>query len=421
MKNSNRIFYGWWIVIAIFFMLFTYSASPFAVILKPLMAEFNTGRGAVSMIPAISSITGGFAAFFIVSRMLHRITPQKFMISGSVVAGVSLLLCSLANSLWYLYIMYFLIGISFGMSTAVVQMALLSKWFIRKRGRAVGIALTGMSFGSLALTPLVSFVAENFGWRATYLLAGAILLAVCVPLSWLVVKDDPKQMGLLPDGEINRNKTGNDNTRLTEPAAIPNKPKIGMTSYLKSVPLWLIIISFPVASMGNVAITQHQYSYVTDIGLSAAVAASAFGITAGLGGLGGFISGWLADRISPRYVAIISLVLSIFGVLLLMRVNSIASLWAFVIVFGLASSVPGILLPLVIGDIYGSASLAEIFGFVNIIFTFGFAFGPPLAGYIFDATGSYSLVFLIVIILYVVSIITMYFIYGSKLGSWRRH
>jgi MFS family permease len=278
-----------------------------------------------------------------------------------------------------------------------------------------------MSFGSLALTPLVSFIAQNYGWRATYLLAGSILLAVCVPLGTFVVKDDPKQRRLLPDGDKINGSTGNSNNRPTLPVANPAAPKTGLTTYLKGLPLWLIIISFPLASMGNVAITQHEFSFVTDMGISAAIAASAFGFTAGLGGLGGFISGWLADRISPRYVAIISLILSILGVLLLMRVNSIPSLWVFVIVFGFASSVPGILLPLVIGDIFGSASLAVVFGFVNIIFTFGFAFGPPLAGFIFDATGSYSLVFLIVIFLYAVSIITIYFTYGSKLTSWRRH
>ncbi len=421
MEQNKRIFYGWWVVIAIFFMLFSYSASPFAVILKQLMVQFNTGRGEVSLIPAISSVTGGFSGFFIVSRMLRRTSPQKFLLIGSTMTGVLLLLCSLAHSLWYLYVLYFFIGIFFGMSTAVVQMALLSKWFIRQRGRAVGVALTGMSFGSLAITPLIGFIAEKYGWRATYLLAGSIILAICVPLAALVVKDSPEQKGLLPDGDKNNGRKTDSTDAITEPVQNTAPPKVRPSAFLKSLPLWLIILGFPLASMGNVAISQHEFSFVTDLGISATVAASAFGFTAGLGGLGGFISGWLADRVLPRYVFIIALLMSIAGVLLLMRVNNIPSLWLFVIVFGLASGVPGILLPLVIGDIFGSANLPIIFGFVNIIFTIGFAAGPPLAGYIFDATGSYSLVFFIVILFYAVSILTMYFTYGGKLRSWRRH
>jgi OFA family oxalate/formate antiporter-like MFS transporter len=341
------------------------------------------------------------------------------MLTGLPLMGLAFLLCSMAQSLWHLYILYLLMGTFNGITGAIVCVALLSKWFIRKRGLAVGVALSGMYIGSIAIIPLVSLVAVHFGWRATYLLAGFLVLAVGIPLTALVIKDTPQQMGLLPDGEKHTRETSTireADTNIKD--AFPHQT--GISTFLKRLPLWLIVISFPLAAMGNVAIIQHEFAFVTDIGIPSAIAASAFGFTMGLSGIGGFLSGWMADRISPRYVSIIFLAVSITGVLLLMRVSGIASLWLFVIVFGLASGVPGILLPLVIGDVFGSANLAVIFGFANILFTFGFAAGVPLAGYIFDANGSYSLVFVIVLLLYIASIVTLYFAYGLKPLPWHR-
>lgn len=419
MKTQNKIFYGWWVVLAVFFIWFSWAVTPFAVILKQLMTEFNTGRGEVSIIPAVWAISSGFSAFF-TSRLIHNHSPRKFMLTGLPLMGLAFLLCSLAQSLWHLYILYFFMGTFNGITGAIVCVALLSKWFVRKRGLAVGVALSGMYIGSIAIIPLVSLVAVQFGWRATYLLAGFLVLAVGIPLITRVIKDTPQQMGLLPDGEKHTRETS------TIPEAGTNikdsfPRQTGITTFLKRLPLWLIVISFPLAAMGNVAIIQHEFAFVTDIGIPSAIAASAFGITTGLGGIGGFLSGWMADRISPRYVAIIFLAVSIIGVLLLMRVSGVTSLWLFVIVFGLASGVQGILLPLVIGDIFGSANLAVIFGFANILFTFGFAAGVPLAGYIFDANGSYALVFIIVILLYITSMVTMYFAYGVRPLPWRRN
>jgi sugar phosphate permease len=417
MKENSGVFYGWWIALAVFFIWFGWAAQPFAVVLKQLMAQFHCGRGEVSLIPAISSITGGFCAFA-VSRLLHRHSPRRFMFAGFTMTGIVLLLCALATRLWHLYIMYFLMGIGFGASGAVVVTALLSKWFVRKRGRALGLALSGFSIGAIFVVPLVGVVAEHFGWRATYLLAGLLMLALGVPLMLLVIKDSPHEMGLLPDGD----EPGCEPDNIDPVAAVsPVDPArhVGITAYFTRLPLWLLALSFPVVVMGTSAITQHQFSYVTDIGIPDAIAASAFGFTMGLGGIGGFVSGWMTDRMSPRYVCIMSLLMSIIGVVLLMHVQDMWSLWVFVMVFGLASGVPGVLLPLAIADIFGSASLAVIFGFANILFTCGYALGPPLAGFVFDATGSYVRVFYIAILLYIVSIFAIYFAYGRRLNPRR--
>ena len=100
------------------------------------------------------------------------------------------------------FVRFFLIaGLAGGFSNAIAAFTLLSKWFIRKWGTALGITTAGASIGSMVIQPLVGIIAQNFGWRATYLFAGLLVLVLNVPLILFVLRDSPESMGLLPDGD----------------------------------------------------------------------------------------------------------------------------------------------------------------------------------------------------------------------------
>ncbi len=413
MRRNKDVFYGWWIVLVIFTMWFALPASPFVVILKLLMNQFQIGRGPISIIPSIYFISGGISSFF-VGRLLEHRDPRKFMLWGAVSGGICFLLGSLANSLWYLYAIYFFLGVGLnGFAGAIPVITLLSKWFNRRRGQVIGLGFAGASLGSLAITPLVALIAQNFGWRATYIFAGSLLLAIHIPLVLFVIRNSPEEMGLLPDGVKAAIKTTIDSN---DPPADSIRPGTRLFPLLKSRPLWLICLGFAFIALGNQAIMQHALSFYTDMGISATLAATAFGLTVALGGVGGLISGWLADRLRPRYVSMIFLTLATGGVFILMRTNTVLMVWLFVVVYGISYGVAGVLLPLVIRDIFGAANFSSIFGLVNIVFMGGFALGVPLAGFIFDATGSYSRVFIIVAILYLTALVAIYFVGGAKLG-----
>ena len=126
MKKGNKLFYGWWMVIVITIMSFSGSAAPFAIILKQLIEQVHTGRGEVSLIPSISSVAGGIAGIF-AGRLLQHHKPRTFILWGSIVGGVSSLILSLANSLWFLYVFYFITGIAGGLCNAIACFTLLSK------------------------------------------------------------------------------------------------------------------------------------------------------------------------------------------------------------------------------------------------------------------------------------------------------
>ena len=400
-------------VTAVFAIWCTMAASPFGVILKLLMREFNSGRGMVSLMLSIYAVVGGVSSFFI-GRLLERHQPQKFLLWGSIIGGIGFLLCSQARSLWHLYVLYFFLGAVLSAAGAIPIVTLISKWFTRRRGQAVGISLAGMSIGGMFITPIVGLIAENFGWRATYLFAGSLMLAVSVPLNLLIIRHTPEEMGLLPDGVEPAGVANTPAVNSTGPNKELNSTKTRLAEYLRHLPLWLICLGFPFSVMGNMAIFQHEVSFLTDMKISATLAASAFGFTAGIGGIGSLVSGWLSDRVSPRYVAMMFFSLALAGVYILMHTTTMPMVWLFVVVYGIGSGASGTLLPLVIRDIFGPASFSVLFGFVNILYTIGIAAGVPLAGFIFDATGSYSLVFNIVTMFYAVAIAAVYFVYGVR-------
>ena len=402
------------IVIAILF--FTGGAAPFAIVLKQLMEQFHTGRGEVSLSQSITFIAVGITGIF-VGRMLHRNSPKKFLLWGSVVNGVILLLLSLANNLWFLYVFSAIAGLAGGFSTAISMFTLLSRWFTRKWGTALGIAMAGVGIGNIVFQPLVGIIAQNFGWRATYLFAGSLVLAINVPLILFVLKDNPESMGLLPDGDKSIEITSPPNDKpLIQPITEPTTSieNTGLLFYLKRPALWLMGISFALISIGYSAVTAHEVSFITDMKISATIAASALGITLGLGAISSLASGWLSDRLMSRYVTILFLFLAIAGMLILIQADTMSKIWLFVVIYGIGVGAYLTLLPIVTRDIFGADNFSAIFGFALVLLFTGTAIGTPLAGFMFDTTRSYHSVFVIVTVLYVAALFGIYFAFGAN-------
>jgi MFS family permease len=415
-SQKKGIFYGWWIILGRILISFGWAASPFSIILKQLMAEFHTGRGMVSILSSVSMVSGAICSYF-VARLLENHSARKFMLWGSVMGGIGFLLCAAANSLWQLYVLFFFIGVGFtGIAGSVPLVVLISKWFNKKRGLALGIAWSGYPLAAMIVSPIVGLIAASSGWRATFLFTGLLTLVISIPISLFVIKDTPEEMGLLPDGDTSNGVNNTPAPKITvgDAKSAANKP--GLATYFKSLPLWLICIGFSLIPMAEAAVISHEVSFLTDIGISAVLAASALGFTSGMSGIGRWGSGWLADKISPRYVVVLLLGIEIIGILILLQTRTIAMVWLFAAIWGTASGSFFNILPLIIRDIFPSSAFNTVFGFVNSLIIMAMAFSAPLAGFIFDATGSYHLLFILTIVFYIVAIIATYFTYGIRPG-----
>jgi MFS family permease len=187
-----------------------------------------------------------------------------------------------------------------------------------------------------------------------------------------------------------------------------------LLAYLKKPALWFIGLSFALASIGSNAVTTQEVSFITDMHITAAVAATARGITLGIGAISALASGWLADRLISRYVTILFFILSILGMLILIQSATMSQIWLFVVVYGIGIGAGGTLLPIVTRDIFGPGDFSVLFGFVVVLLSVGSSIGAPLAGFMYDATGSYHNVFVLVTAIYIVAILGIYFAFGAN-------
>ncbi len=422
MTRGKRPFYGWWITAAAFGVFFVMAGTgfySFGVLLKPLMNEFGWSRGTVSIAQSIYLLMAA-ASGLLVGKLGERYSVRKIVLVGALVGGASFLLLSLTANLWYLYTLYFFLGIGLGGGAGLVPASVaISKWFTRRRGTAIGIATAGIALGAMILVPVIATIAQSFSWRTSYLFMGLVVLVVDIPLAVLVLKTGPEEMGLLPDGdrmpdrmlELKEDPKADPST-INAVASISSPERSGRATWLRSLPLWLLCLGFTLAQIGEMSILIHEVSFITDIGISAAAAATAFGLTGGMGGIGKIAFGWLTDKVSVRYVTMLCFVLQLAGVLILMRSSTMTMVWLFVVVFG--SSMGGMvtLMPLAVGDLFGTANFGVIYGFVHLVVVGCATVGPTFAGFIYDATGSYSIVFTTFAIMYAISVVTVYFAWG---------
>jgi MFS family permease len=387
------------------------AANPFSIILKALMAQFNSGRGPVSIAYSISLASAGISGLFI-GKLVTKHSPRRFLIWGSLLGGLSLLALSLAPNLWYVYVLFLINGASVACAGVIPSFTILSRWFKRRWGTAIGLTMTSFAAGGMILSPINGFILENFGWRYTFMFAGALYLVLNIPLFLWIVKDSPEQLGLLPDGDPPGRTSPSVATASVSQAR--GGAETSLLGYLKKYRIWLIGMGFAFASLGDMAVTQHQVSFITDMNVSAALAASALGFTLGLSGTGRLIAGWLADRFSARYVSILFMLIALAGIMILMQANTMSRVWLFVIVYGLGTGASTTMLPMVITDIFGVVSFSVIFSLLDVFYKFGAIVGTPMAGFIFDATGSYHLVFTIVAIFYTTTMVCLYFAFGAR-------
>ncbi len=415
--KSGRFFYGWWIIAAALCFTFVMAGTgfySFGVLLKPLMNEFGWSRGAASMAQSIYLLMAAFAGF-VVAKLVERHSVRKIMLLGAIIGGTSWLLVSLTFSLWYMYIMYVFVGLGLGGGAGLIPaVVVVSNWFSKRRGTAIGIATAGVALGAMILVPSIGFIAENFGWRMSYLFMGLLVLIVDVPLALFLVKDHPADVGLLPDGDDPSTVSGavsgvvhSGHTRAYGGAA-----QEVQSSWLKSLPLYGLCLGFTLAQVGEMSIVTHEIPFITDMGISATAAAAALGITGGVGGIGKVVFGWLTDKISSRYVTIVCFGIQLIGLLILMQTRSMVMIWLFVALFGFGMGGMPTLMPLAVTELFGMASFGVIYGFVHFIVIGVSTIGPPFAGFIYDATGSYAFAFTVFAITYFISLIAIYFTWG---------
>jgi len=407
LPQKPKIFYGYWIVVAAFLCIFIAMGCgffAFSLFVKPLQADLGWGRGGIMVAFTMFMLIQGVAGPFI-GRVFDRYGVKRVITIGGLVTGLGFVLVSLTNTLWYFYLSYSIIGVGMAAIGTVPASAVVSNWFERKRGLAIGIMSSGIGAGGFALAPLVGgYLIPNFGWRASYLALALIIWVVIIPLALLVMKTKPADMGLYPDG-IEAPEA------LNVTAASPSAPD-GLTLRMAlAIPaFWLIAIAFLLGDFSHTGVIQSQAPHLEDIGFPVATAATALGTVAMGSAVGKFGFGWLCDRMRAEYACAIGLALQMVSIIILMMVGSASSvtiIWLYAITMGLGV---GSWLPTasyITSTRFGLANYGTIFGVVVLSVYIGTATGPLVAGYMYDSMNTYHWTFIIFTALFVIAIPAM--------------
>jgi MFS family permease len=357
---------------------------------------FNWNRGGISAAYSLSAIVIGLLSL-ITGRLTDKFGPRLVIMSLGLLVGSGLLLMSTVSSVVHIYIIWtVIIGVGGSCSLAPI-LSTLPKWFTKHRGLALGIALAGFSLGGIIWPPVVQYWITNIGWQSAYIVSGVITLVIIIALSQLL-RHSPQKIGLQPYGE----------EVSTQPlVGTPDQTIPGMVfrQAFRTVPYWLIsLLRFCLMFVVQL-ITIHIFPHAVDIGFSETVAATILSTIAISSTVSRLLIGIIADTIGHRLTLFISAGILTLSLIILVFTMEELYLYISASLFGLAWGGTGLTASTVVAELFGSKSLGTILGSLEIPLTVGGAVGASITGIIFDATGSYTISFLICIILAILSLI----------------
>jgi MFS family permease len=374
------IFQGWFVVAAAFAVTFFGfgSAYTFSAFVAELQRDFGASRGSVSLVFSLA----GFLYFglgIVSGPLADRFGSRRFAVAGMLLTGVGLMAASMARSLPEVYAAYGL-GVGLGVGCAYVPaIGAVQRWFVRRRGLASGLAVSGIGLGTLVMPPLASLLIELLGWRGAYLALGALAASVGGGLAQLI-ENDPRDRGLCPDGDP------------PQARALPARREgASVSAAVRSRRFISLYAACLICSFGVFVPFVHLVPFARDHGAAPSAAVLLLGVI-GIGSTAGrFFLGGLADRIGRE----LSLLLMFAGMALALAVwavsTAIWSLAAFAFAYGVFYGGWVAVLPAVVMDHFGGRNVSGIIGILYTSVAFGTLIGPSAAGFAFDLSHSYTL------------------------------
>ena len=399
--SRSRFFYGWYIVgvgflanVASSFAL----ASTLSIFLKPLTADLGISRGVFSLLRSGEGIIAACLAPFI-GTLVDRYGGRWLMAGGTAIAGVGFLLLSQIDGFaQFAAIRLTLVTLGDCMMGYMVVNVIIAQWFVRQRGRALAFSSMGVGFAKVCMPILAAWLLVILGWRQTWFVFGLTTMVLLVLPALLVIRRSPEDMGLRPDGASESViTTSSVASRKTENLA--SRPDLDAAwtraDAVRSSAFWLLVITFGISSVGVTGLNLHVYSYVTDLGHSAVVAASVMGVIASMQLASPLAWGFLAERIDVRYAAMLRFVIQAVGLGLAIATGNLLCLYAGFLLYGIGLGGNMVLPDILWASYYGRRSLGRIRGMGLFISHMLAAAGPPFFGFLFDITGGYGLSFAI--------------------------
>ena len=355
--------------------------------------EFGWSRGEIKLRDMVTLLLAGLAAPF-VGVLLDRYGVRRCMLAGWAVLILSYFAYSRLGSLAGLYLIhaaFALVLVVCGLNAAVI---LVSKWFTRYRGTAIGIALMGTSLGGIVFPQYGTAMIELLNWRGAFAW-GSVFPAVLLLITWFAVREAPQPArpaagagapGAAPDPDAG--------TVARSGGAIPPGGGVSFATALRSPTFWALAVIAMTTFYTVLGVQAHIFLYMSDAQFDARTATNAVSLFFFCALIGKFAFGLASDFLDPRKVFYGNILVMLLGSLILVRMD-IALIWIAVVTFGLGWGGVYTVLQLTVMNTFGTRDAGKILGTITVLDATGGGLGIWLTGVIYDATGSYEIPFLI--------------------------
>ena len=404
-KRKNRSIYHWVILVCcVLTLMFAYStriglAQLFAT---EILKETGFATSAYFLAGTISSVicifTGPIAGKLLRGKYMR---PTFFIcVVGTLVSYACYGFC---HSLWQFYLVGALVGI-FAMGCGTIPVSvLITNWFEKNRGLMISIAMMGISIGGNVLSPLLSWLIVEFGWRNAYFILSALSLIVLVPIGLFVVRRTPQDAGLEPYGH------GEENTASAKKKNVPASNWNATLKEARQTPiLWMFALGAFLIYF-TACIMQHQSYYLQGVGFDAAAVASYISLYSVVAIIGKLVLGRIFDRFGPKIGILFgSGTFLLFLVGFLFVQGSPMMLYFAAVMYGFGTCTATVAIPIMTTSVFGAKNYSELYGFVSAFTMTGSAIGSSAIGLVYDLTGSYIPALTVLAILTALTIIIMF-------------
>jgi MFS family permease len=406
----NKVYYGWWIVLASFLNLFFVVGIifyGFPVFYPYFVESLGFTRAQVTQGFFLGFLLAGLPFGVLAGTLIDRIGARFVILAGVGLAGVPLLLMGSMTRFWQFELLCIAEVMGYVLAGPIANQVLIAHWFRRRRGQAMGYAYLGLGLGGVVAPLLVNFLARTLGWRHALELIGTVLLLVLFPVGIWLTRSTPKDLGVRIDS-LSESESAQENLMLQD------SPSLGVAQAARSISFWLILAGSTLVIGAIGAVIQHFILFLKDAGYSATTASrfSTILLASSLGGR--VIVGYLADRFRKTHIMAFFYLLIGVSIFLLANPHSPARLWMFAIIFGFSMGADYMLIPLVTAECFGTASLGKLLALIIMGYSLGQWAAPWIVGRIFDARHSYDLAWKIMAVAGVIGAAAIYAVPSSS-------
>ena len=382
--GGTGVFYGWYVAVVAMLTLLVSNGMTITgiTIFDPaILQEFGWSRGDLKFRDLLQLALSGLMAPFIGS-LADRMSIRKLMMAGLALLSACVAAYSQMTSLTQLYLINVGTALVLALCGLVLNVLIVSRWFVQKRGTALGLTLVGTSLGGVIFPRFGAILLRTHTWREAMMIEAMIPLLMLVIIA-MVTRDSPADLGLRALGASG------------SPGATLAITGMEYKDAIRTRTFWILTFCAMTTFYCILAAQAHMVLHLKGMGWTLEKAAGGVGILFTMGLLGKFLVGYLADRIERRVVFLSNLSVMLVGAVCLASMQE-ALLWPFILVFGLGWGGLYTMLQLTCMDSFGTRAGGKILGTITVLDALGGGLGIWITGVLFDRTKSYQSAFMLI-------------------------